>query len=322
MFKSKPDAAPRPAAEPGDPVQQARTRARQRLIGAVVLLVVGIIGFPLVFETQPRPIPVDIPIEIPSKDRAPPLTMPAERAPLHDATPPPEVARADAPIGAAPRARGEDGIITELASEGGREVAPRAAPAASAVGHAAVAAGSSSAASTAPAFSRAASTPARAASTPARAASAPSRPASTPARAASAPTRVASAPARAASAPTRAASAPAGTAATAASDTLRRSASGADDGNRAKALLEGRGASSADASRFVVQVGAFSDAHAARETRQKIERLGLKTYTQVAQTPGGPRVRVRLGPFASRGEADAALSKARAAGLGGVVLGL
>jgi DedD protein len=61
-------------------VQQARSRARQRLIGATVLLAIGIIGFPLVFETQPRPIPVDIPIEIPKRDALPPLASPPPAA--------------------------------------------------------------------------------------------------------------------------------------------------------------------------------------------------------------------------------------------------
>ncbi len=65
-----------------DTVQQARTKARQRLIGAVVLLLVGIIGFPLVFETQPRPIPVDVTIEIPRKDSAPAVQAPAARSAL------------------------------------------------------------------------------------------------------------------------------------------------------------------------------------------------------------------------------------------------
>ena len=60
-----------------------------------------------------------------------------------------------------------------------------------------------------------------------------------------------------------------------------------------------------------MQVGAFADAEAARETRQKVEKLGLKTYTQVAQTSAGKRIRVRVGPFASRDEADAALAKAQ-----------
>ncbi len=71
--------APLPA-DALDSVQAARAKARHRLIGAVVLLLVGIIGFPIVFETQPRPTPVDIAIEIPRKENAPPLVAPAARA--------------------------------------------------------------------------------------------------------------------------------------------------------------------------------------------------------------------------------------------------
>jgi DedD protein len=81
-------------------------------------------------------------------------------------------------------------------------------------------------------------------------------------------------------------------------------------------------AAAADGARFVVQVGAFAEAEAARETRARVEKLGMKTYTQVAQTPSGNRIRVRVGPFGSRAEADAALAKARAAGLTAVVLTL
>ena len=80
MFKQKRDPAPdKPRLEPADAVQQARTRARQRLIGAIVLLGIGVIGFPLVFETQPRPIPVDVPIEIPRRDSLPPLAIESRR---------------------------------------------------------------------------------------------------------------------------------------------------------------------------------------------------------------------------------------------------
>ena len=67
------------AATTGEPVEMARARARRRLIGAVVLLGLGVIAFPLLFETQPRPIPVDIPIQIPARDGAAPLAMPASR---------------------------------------------------------------------------------------------------------------------------------------------------------------------------------------------------------------------------------------------------
>jgi len=65
----------------------------------------------------------------------------------------------------------------------------------------------------------------------------------------------------------------------------------------------------------VVQVGAYSDAAMLRETRQKVEKLGLKTYTQVIEGDAGRRTRVRVGPFATRAEAQAAVSRLKAAGL-------
>src|SRR5476651_1354830 len=55
-------------AETAEAVREARARARRRLVGATVLLLIGVIGFPLLFETQPRPIPVDLPIEIPARN--------------------------------------------------------------------------------------------------------------------------------------------------------------------------------------------------------------------------------------------------------------
>jgi DedD protein len=279
MFKQKRDPAPdKPRLEPADAVQQARTRARQRLIGAVVLLAIGIIGFPLVFETQPRPIPVDVPIEIPRRDSLPPLAMPPARATTRPApsdvaanvpaSPVTPAAPAPAPAARppAPAMRGGDGVITESSADAGREVNP----------------------------------PAR--STPSeRAAARPAAPAST---AAEVPRRVATSVATAPAAPSPAAS--------------RSNA----EGDRARALLEGRQAASAEEQRFVVQVGAFADAEAARETRKNVEKLGMKTYTQVAQTSNGSRIRVRVGPFASRGEAEAALAKAKAAGLNAVLLTL
>ena len=274
VFKQKSDSAS-PVPAPTDAVQQARTRARQRLIGATVLLAIGIIGFPLVFETQPRPIPVDIPIEIPKRDALPPLAAP----PLGSASGPTVAATsASRPRVAQTMPRADAEVITESRSE---VAAPR--PTASAPARAAAAASPptrAASSTTAPAARVAASTPA-----------------------ASEPRRVA------------AASAPA----------ARPAAETSGDGDRARALLEGRpvAAASAEASpRFVVQVGAFADAEAARETRQKAEKLGLKTYTQVAQTSAGSRIRVRIGPFSSRADADAALAKVSAAGLTAVVLTL
>ena len=250
IFK-RPAAVPPAAAagEPADAVQRARTRARQRLIGAAVLLAIGVIGFPLVFETQPRPIPVDIPIEVPRKDGAPPLVMPPARAPAPPA----------GNVAADPRPAAPNDVITESREDAGRDVTAK--PGAGAL---------------------------------------PAKPTAT---------------AKPAEAVVPAASKPAATA---------RPAVAGGDASRAQALLEGKpaAAATAEATRYVVQVGAFADAAAAREARAKVEKLGLKTYTQVASTPAGNRIRVRVGPFASREEADKAHAKARGAGLAAAVLTL
>ena len=298
IFRSRADAgaAGTGEGEPVDGVQRARTRARQRLIGAVVLVVTGVIGFPLVFETQPRPVSIDVPIEIPRKEGAPALVMPPARLPTLP-TPPissvkPGAAADVGAIGAAastPTARGSqlagvapmlsavpvvgaplrdhDTVITESREESG---------------HAAGATGSSGVAPMAN------SAPTAAASH--RVASAPVGP--KPAEP-SLPAAVKPTP------PVHAV---------------------LSDGARAKALLEGTDHAPVSATRFVVQIGAFADAGAARETRSKVDKLGLKTYTQTAQTPAGPRIRIRVGPFATRDDAIKAQGRARSAGLAAVVL--
>jgi len=94
----------------------------------------------------------------------------------------------------------------------------------------------------------------------------------------------------------------------------------------AAATAEAKPAASKPASesdtRYVVQIGAYSDVPAAREVRMKAERLGIKTYTQVVATPAGKKIRVRLGPYASKAEADKAMDALRKAGLTGAVLTL
>ncbi len=75
------------AAAEADDVQHLRLRAKRRLIGAALLVGIGVVVFPLVFETQPRPIPVDLPISIPKRDAVAPLAVPAP-APLVTASEP------------------------------------------------------------------------------------------------------------------------------------------------------------------------------------------------------------------------------------------
>ncbi|OGB01171.1 MAG: hypothetical protein A3E25_09940 [Burkholderiales bacterium RIFCSPHIGHO2_12_FULL_69_20] len=245
-----------------DAVAAARMRARRRLIGAAVLLGVGVIGFPLLFETQPRPIPVNIPIEIPRKDGAPPLVLPHATPALSPASA--AVVMADAAAPAPPTPAPAE--ITERAGEQGRERPPVAA---------------------APAAPRAV----------------PVRPAASAVLAAK-PPAAAPKPAAAAS---------------------RSVAPKADDGARARALLDGRAAAqpaSAAGARMVVQVGAYTEPAKLQEARRKVEAMGFKTYTQVVEVDGAKRTRVRVGPFANRGEADKAAARIKAGGLPAAILTL
>lgn len=92
---------------------------------------------------------------------------------------------------------------------------------------------------------------------------------------------------------------------------------------KAKALLDGKDVSKpSDAVRSVVQVGAFADAAKAKEARSKLEQAGIKTYTQEIETKEGKRIRVRVGPFASKEEADKAAEKIRKLNLPTTVLKL
>ncbi|MFZ9429627.1 MAG: SPOR domain-containing protein [Burkholderiaceae bacterium] len=218
-------------------VEAARRQARRRLLGAVVLLGVGIIGFPLVFQTQPRPIPVDIPIEIPRKENAPPLTaaggvpLPAAGAAASKARAPvvATVEPAPAPGGTANADAPKDPKVSPPALGGACGAAPAS------------------------------------------------------------PVEVEVLPPAVPKAET--AKADAGKA--------EQPAATADK----------------DRGRFVVQAGSFTDLDAVRDTRAKLERLGLKTYTQAAVVDGVTRVRVRVGPFATRQEAQDVQNKIKAAGL-------
>ncbi len=81
--RDEPPAAPALA----QTVQQMRRRAMHRLIGAALLVLAGVIGFPLLFDNQPRPIPVDLPVVIPDKNKLAPLAVaPALVKPVVPAT--------------------------------------------------------------------------------------------------------------------------------------------------------------------------------------------------------------------------------------------
>lgn len=251
------------------PSEEARTRARRRLIGAAVLVAAGVVGFPLLFDSQPRPLPSDLPIVMQHKDGGREVDVPRVAA----------VTRVDEPAAAAHPVAEDDGAAapapattpSTAASSAARSVVPAAKPAA------AVAAKPS--ASVKP--------------------EAPAKPASKPE-----PVKPANKP----------------------------NPSDKTDAVRAQALLNGqdaakpassstRAASAADM-RYIVQIGAFADVPKAREARLKVEKLGLKTYTQVVNGDEGKRIRVRVGPFPDKEAAEKAAGKIRQAGLTAAILTL
>lgn len=252
---------PAAAAELDEP---ARARARRRLIGAAVLLVLGIIAFPVLFETQPRPVPVDIPMVIPSREGAAPLAPPQRPA------------------------RTASGLVSEApAASAAATSAPSTAPAVPVQAPVAVPAVPASAPKAAPPVSRVAS--GVLAPAPAAASSAP--PARQPVAEAAKGSPPPPSPAAAKAAPAAPAAPPAPT------------------------VIDAK-------ARFVVQVGAYADEASARTVRQRIERLGLKTYTQEVDVQGQRRIRVRIGPFETQQQASKVLDTLKAANLPGAVLAL
>ena len=65
-----------------------RQRARHRLMGATLLVLLGVIGFPLVFDTKPREVSADIQIDMPDRESVRPAQAPA--APVADKPPVPD----------------------------------------------------------------------------------------------------------------------------------------------------------------------------------------------------------------------------------------
>ena len=245
FFKPRKASAEQSAPTPKS-VEAMRKRARYRLAGAVVLVVAGVVVFPLLFDKQPRPIAVDIPIEIPDRDKVKPLS----------------------PLG------------VPAATE-----SKLAEPAEANAANAANASSKSS--------------------TPAPAASAGMPPASKAGQVAKPSTQAADkeetilVPGKAAVAAPTPASIPTPKPVSAAPDAAR-TASKLAEKSRDQPAANGR---------YVVQFGAFADTARAQVARDKVEKLGLKTYTQVAETPEGKKYRVRVGPFEKRVDAEKAAEK-------------
>ena len=290
--------APRGAAsDPAEQVREVRIKARRRLIGVTLLLVIGIIGFPLLFETQPRPIPVDIPIEIPARDGAAPLHVAAP-----DASSPRVAVVAPPPVEPTGSDAGADEVIEPTVSASTAAAAAAPAPEVKK-----------------PEVRKPEPKPAE----PVRETKSDSRSSDKASDVrkdggkTASPEAVKSKDSKTADSKTadsKTADAKAGKSA---------AASKPADAKPVTKPAEAKAADSkSDEGRFVVQIGAFAEANSARDARGKVELLGLSTYTQVIESSTGRRIRVRVGPFTTKADADKAAAKIKAAGLQAAVLKL
>jgi DedD protein len=279
-------------ADEGTAVELARTQARRRLMGALVLLAAGVVGFPLLFETQPRPLVQGL-----APGAAPVLTPGSAAAPG-------EPTRSDAPRTETPAALGRvaSGPVTAL---------PGAASAAAGVGATGVVTGVVVAAGAVAAAAAVVAAPASAAKAEAVKAEAAKAEAvkAEAVKAEAAKAQAKQAGAKQAQAPK---------AEPVKADPKKPEAKTA----AAKPAEAPKPDATAAAPRYVVQVGAFNDATRMRDARNKVEKLGFKTYTSEVNSSTGRRTRVRLGPFATKKEADAAAAKVKTVGLPADVLTL
>jgi len=225
---------------PAESVEAIRKRARHRLLGSVVLVLSAVIGLPLLFDSQPRPVAIDTPIVIPDRNQAAPLLSPsaAKQAAL-----PKEVVldAPEAPVVLAP----EKGTVANASAlDPHEEVVTKETK------------------------------------------SAPN------------------------------------TQAKLEQNAEPKIEAKTESKSEPKSELKSESKSADHAVRSVVQVGAFADLAKAREARTKLEQAGLKTYTQEVDTKEGKRTRVRVGPFASKEEADKTAEKIRKLNLPATVLKL
>lgn|SRR5690554_156982 len=71
---------------------------------------------------------------------------------------------------------------------------------------------------------------------------------------------------------------------------------------------------------YMLQIGVFSDAANVRQLESRLNSQGLKSSTEKILTPQGEKIRLRVGPYASRDLAEEAMVKVKAAGLSGMIL--
>lgn len=271
-FSSTPTGADALSNAPAESVEVIRKRARHRLMGSVVLVLGAVLGLPLLFDSQPRPVAIDTPIVIPDRN---------------------QVGALSSTVSNAKTGASKEGLVLDPALAGQSGAAKSALTNSAGLDpHEEVVTKDSKTevksepkVETKPELKAEAKPEIKAETKPEP--KAEPKPETKPETKPEPKTE-------------------------AKKDVKAEAKTDAKDGAKAKALLDGKETPKAgEAVRSVVQVGAYADLAKAKEARAKLESAGFKTYTQEVDTKDGKRIRVRVGPFASKEEADKTAEKIR-----------
>jgi len=259
-FSSTPTGADALSNAPAESVDVIRKRARHRLMGSVVLVLGAVLGLPLLFDSQPRPVAIDTPIVIPDRN---------------------QVSALSSSVTNAKTAASKEGLVLDPALAGQSGAAKSALTNSAGLDpHEEVV--------TKDGKTEVKSEPKVETKPELKAEPKPEPKIETKPEPKAEP-KIESK-----------------------NDLKAEAKSDVKEAAKAKALLDGKDApKGGEAVRSVVQVGAYADLAKAKEVRAKLESAGFKTYTQEVDTKDGKRIRVRVGPFASKEEADKTAEKIR-----------
>ncbi|HEY8101885.1 MAG TPA: SPOR domain-containing protein [Burkholderiaceae bacterium] len=267
--------------DPVDPVLPEKKRARRRLVGAIALVLAAIIGLPMIFDSEPKPVADDITIQIPSKDK------PANKGSISNQ---PVIPSASKTAASASLDAKEE--IVEPSNNTG-------------VATAIVTGGAAVATAAAYKISDKKSEPVRpgtADKTAGKVQIAEIQPEAKQAQKTNAKTESKAEPKSGASA-----------------DQKSNDVSKAKDKGKAVPVNADTSKVAADknSGKFVLQVAALLTQEKINELQGKLKKAGFTTFTQKVATESGVSTRIRVGPYATKEEADKARAKLLKMGLNG-----
>lgn len=71
---------------------------------------------------------------------------------------------------------------------------------------------------------------------------------------------------------------------------------------------------------FSVQIGVFGESDKLKQLESKLAAKGFHPTREAMDTPKGPKIRLRVGPYANKADAEAALAKLKAAEVAGMIV--